>query len=46
MNDRDQCTDTFLDTAEPTDIFAWLHPWLVLATFIFAVGVVALYELQ
>lgn len=46
MNDRDQCTDTFLDATEPTDIFAWLHPWLALITFLFAVGVVALYELR
>lgn len=46
MNDCEQCTDTFLDTAESTDNFAWLHPWLVLATFIFALGVVAFYDLQ
>jgi hypothetical protein len=46
MNDREQCTDTFLDTVESTDNFAWINPWLVLATFIFALGVVALYELQ
>lgn len=44
MNDREQCTDTFLETSERTDISAWLHPLLALATLIFAVGVMALYE--
>ncbi len=46
MNDREQYSDTFLNSAEGADLFEWLHPWLMLVTFIFALGVVALYDLQ
>ena len=46
MNDREHYPDTFQDPLQATDEHAWLYPWFAALIFLFAVGVVALYELR